>query len=405
MAKKKDKKTLLGVSSVDAADRAALSDTYVPNPNQKPIKRTRRIIPGTTRTSETPEGQVNIEQVGPKVGGTLAHIDNALLNRKPVMECQYEGGNNVGSLGGGNCRYPATHAIRDTSRPRGSVIGVCTAHKAKIEHEGMQSGRDLEVTKLTPTMTQNIKKVQSQEAEKTNLKAAGALYTQGLPEEDALALNLAKNPGRPSHGKRGDTAINPSSTNLMSEQEAGEYEVSRQEANKGRVSPISTIDIDKRWRPASETGVKMGTTTPKVDDEDAPLGEGSGVIDEVLRRYRSGDQSWSDLAKEHSIHPDLLSGSLPGPYSRRVNTSESDKLLFTPEPERLDKAISNVSADQAEQVSISYNQNQQAARQRAIQQRRMTLPGNTPGKGLPMRRNTPFELGQGETKGIEDPRE
>jgi len=431
VAKKKDKKTLLGVSSVDAADRAALSDTYVPNPNQKPIKRTRRIIPGTTRTSETPEGQVNIEQIAPKVGGTVAHINNALIKRTSGMTCQVGGGHNVGAVGSsggaGVCDYPATHYIRDTERPRGSVIGVCTQHKAKIEHEAIKAGRqpgDLEVGRLTPTNVGEIKLVQAQEAEKSNLKAAGALYMQGLvnetdengnkvtietlPKEDALALNMGKTPGRPVHRparNNGGTVINVSSTSLMRPEEAEEYEGARKEANKGRVSPISSIDIDKRWRPDSETTVKMGNTAPKVDDEDAPLGEGSGVIDEVLRRYRSGDQSWSNLAKEHNIHPDLLSGSLPSPYSRRLNTSESDKLLFTPEPERRDKATENVGADQAEQVVIAYNQNKLAAKQRAIQQRRMMLPGNTPGKGLPMRRNTPFELGQGENKGIEGPKE
>jgi hypothetical protein len=400
MAKKRERKTLLGVSSVDAADRAALSNTYVPNPNQKPIKRTRRIIPGATRISETPEGQVNIEQIAPKVGGTVAHINNPLLNRTSGMNCQANG--NMG------CDYPATHHIRDTSRPRSSVIGVCTQHKAKIEHEALKAGRELEVGRLTPTNVGEIKLVQAQEAEKTNLKAAGALYLQGLPEEDALALNMAKTPGRPTHRparNSGGTVVGFSSTKLMEPEEAEEYESARKEANKGKVLPTSSIDIDKRWRPASSPKVKKGNVTAQKVDEDAPLGEGSGVIDEVLRRYRSGDQSWSDLAKEHNIHPDLLSGSLPSPYSRRSNTRDSDKLLFTPEPERLDKAFSNVGADQAEEVTIAYNQNQQAAKQRAIQQRRMRLPGNTPGKGLPMRRNTPFELGQGENKGIEGPRE
>lgn len=409
MAKKRDRKTLLGVSSVDAADREALSGTYVPNPNKKPIKRTRRIIPGTQKINESPEGITTVENIGPKVGGSLAHINNALTKKTSGMDCQAYGGHNVGVVGGGGgCKYPATHYIRDTERPRGSVIGVCTQHKAKIEHEAIKAGRqpgDLEVGRLTPTNVGEIKLVQSQEAEKTNLKAVGALYTEGLPEEDSLALNLAKSPGRPSHGKRGGLLFDPkSSTRLMGDEESAEYNSERLEANKGKGSIISAIDIDKRWRPASEVKVGMGNVSPKTENEDAPLGEGSGVIDEVLRRYRSGDQSWMDLAKDHDIHPDLLSGSLPKPTTRS-NVRESDKLLFTPEPERRDKAWENVGADQAEQVVIAYNQNQQASKQRALQQRRMMLPGNTPGKGLPMRRNTPFELGQNETKGIEGPKE
>jgi hypothetical protein len=80
-----------------------------------------------------------------------------------------------------------------------------------------------------------------------------------------------------------------------------------------------------------------------------------------------------------------------------------DKLLYTAAPERIDKAITNVSEDQAEEVTTAYTQNAQAQKQRSIELRRRGIPGVKPG-GLPMRRNSAFELGGNETKGIEPPK-
>jgi hypothetical protein len=52
---------------------------------------------------------------------------------------------------------------------------------------------------------------------------------------------------------------------------------------------------------------------------------------------------------------------------------------------------------------VAQAQNALANKQRLIEMRRRSIPGAKPG-GLPMRRNSAFELGGNENKGIEPPK-
>jgi hypothetical protein len=401
---KKDRKPLPDVSSVDSTDAGALSSTYVPNPNTQPVQRSRRLLPPRTEVKTDTENNTVIVNHPASVVGTIDHITNPLLNRKSSMFCQYKGGHNVGGTSSSNCPYPATHHVRDTSRPRGSVLGLCPSHKAKVEQQAIHAGRELEVGKLTPKSTEEIKKVQAIDAEKTNWKVAATLSEQGVPTEDALAFNMPNTPGRPAHN-RGGQQPTLSTAPQMSEQEAADYKATRMRQNKDRVSPIEGIDLflEQRGGPGSETQVKPGNKAPKVVEKDAPLGEGTGIIDTVHNMYKAGDSNWEALAQQHGIHRSAVTGESFTPVVSSRNKDFMDKLLYTAAPERIDKAITNVSEDQAEQVTVAAAQNTLASKQRAIQQRRMMLPGST-GKGLPMRRNSAFELGGNETKGIEPPK-
>lgn len=404
---KKARKPLPDVSAVDATDAGALSNTYVPNPNQKPVQRSRRLIPPRTEVKTDTENNTIIVNHPASVVGTIDHITNPLLNRKSGMFCQYKGGHNVGGTSSSNCPYPATHHVRDTARPRGSVLGLCPSHKAKVEQEAMQAGRELEVGKLTPSNTEEIKKVQSIDAEKTNWKVAATLNEQGVPEEDALAFNMPKTPGRPAHN-RGGQQPSVSTAPLMSEQDAADYNATRLRQNQGRVSPMEGIDlfVEPRGGAGSETEVKPGKTAPKAPEKDLPLGEGTGIIDDIHRMYKAGDANWEGLAQKHGISRNTIINP-DGRYTPEPGTHNKyfmDKLLYTAAPERMDKAISNVSQDQAEQVTVAAAQNALAQKQRSIEARRRGVPGVKPG-GLPMRRNSNFQLGGNETKGIEPPKQ
>jgi hypothetical protein len=375
----KNRKPLPGIDSVDATDKQALGGTYVPNPNKKPVKRERRVVRKAMSVETDAQGNSTITPPQTFVVGSIAHITNPLLKRTSGMACQ--------GVSKGGCDYPATHAVRDASRPRTSVKGMCTMHKDRETRAAIEQGRELEINKLTPTMAQNIKKVQSIEEEKTNLKVAGALINQGLPEEDALAFNMRKTPGRPEH-KRPPQSVTLGGAPRMSEEESLEYYKNAQK----KTPPV----YDLTRKPME---VKPGNKAPKVKEEDAPLGEGSGVIDDVIRRYNAGDDSWYDLAKEHNIHNLLYTREAP---IRQSNQENLDKLLYTRTPERLQKAIGNVSEDQSEQITMASAQNALANKQRAIQAKRAALPGTRP--GLPSRRNTPFQVGSGENKGIAAPK-
>lgn len=401
---KKDRKPLPDVDSVDATDAGALSSTYVPNPNQKPVQRSRRLIPPRTEVKADNEGNTVIVNHPASVVGTIEHITNPLMNRKSGMFCQYKGGHNVGGTSASNCPYPATHHVRDTARPRGSVLGLCPAHKAKVEQEAIQAGRELEVGKLTPKNTEEIKKVQAIDAEKTNWKVAATLYEQGVPEEDALAVNMPKTPGRPAHN-RGGQQPTLNTAPKMSPQEAADYQATRLRENKGVVSPLEGIDLflEQRGGAGSETEVKPGNTAPKTVEKDPPLGQGTGIIDTVHRMYTAGDPNWEALAQQHGIHRSSITGEPFTPVVSKHNKAFMDKLLYSAAPERIDKAIKNVSEDQAEQVTVAAAQNALAQKQRAIEARRRGLPGAKPG-GLPMRRNSNFQIGGNETKGIEPPK-
>jgi hypothetical protein len=401
---KKDRKPLPDVSAVDATDAGALSSTYVPNPNQKPVERSRRLIPPRTEVRTDSENNTIIVNHPASVVGSIAHLTNPLLNRTSGMFCQYKGGHNVGGTSSSNCPYPATHHVRDTARPRGSVLGLCPSHKAKVEQEAIQAGRELEVGKLTPKNTEEIKKVQAIDAEKTNWKVAATLNEQGVPTEDALAFNMPKAPGRPAHN-RGGQQPSVSTTPQMNDQEAAEYNAARTRENK--VSPMEGIDLflEKRGGPGSETQVKPGNKTPKAVEKDLPLGQGTGIIDDIHRMYKAGDSNWESLAQKHGISRNTIINP-DAPYTPDAGTHNKafmDKLLYTAAPERITKAITNVSEDQAEQVQVAAAQNALANKQRSIEARRRGIPGVKPG-GLPMRRNSAFELGGNETKGIEPPK-
>jgi len=368
---KKDRKPLPDVSAVDATDAGALSSTYVPNPNQKPVQRSRRLIPPRTEVKTDSENNTLIVNHPPSVVGTIDHLTNPLLNRTTNMFCQYKGGHNVGGTSSSNCPYPATHHIRDTARPRGSVLGLCPSHKAKVEQEAIHAGRELEVGKLTPKNTEQIKKVQAIDAEKTNWKVAATFAEQGVPTEDALAFNMPKTPGRPAHNRGGEQP-GVSTAPQMTDQEAADYNATRMRENKGRVSPMEGIDLflERRGGPGSETEVKPGSkTTPVVETKD--------TLDDSSRVFT--------------------------PVPAKHNINFMDKLLYTAAPERIDKAIANVSEDHAEKVTVAAAQNALANKQRSIETFRRGIPGVKPG-GLPMRRNSNFELGGNETKSIEPPK-
>jgi hypothetical protein len=378
----KDRKPLPGVESVDASDKAALGGTYVPNPNKKAVKRARRVIPGSMEVTTSEDGNLNIQETAPKIAGTLAHINNPLLHRKAGMSCQ-----GMGRGTGGGCDYPVTDIVRNAARPRGSAIGLCKNCLGKATHEAIKAGHELEVTKATARNIQDLKKVQSQEKERADLRVAGALLLKGNPEEEALSFNMKKTPGRPSH-ERAKQGVTLGGAPRMSEEESLEYYKNAQK----KTPPV----YEFKQKPSE---VKVGNKGPKEKEEDLPLGEGSGIIDEVIRRYRAGDDSFYDLAKEHNITNLLYPRDVP---TRPANRENLDKIIYTKTPERLQKAISNVSEDQAEQVTMASAQNALAAKQRAIQAKRAALPGSRP--GLPSRRNTPFQLGSGENKGLPAPK-
>ena len=397
----KDKKPLPTVADVDPTDKASLSTTVVPNPNKKSVKRSRTLIPA--RFEEDKDDKKLLISQPPSVFGTLDHITNPLLTRKPSMECQYAGGHNVGTLGGGNCRYPATHHVRDTLRPRGSVLGLCPTHKAKVEHEAIKAGRTLEVGKLTPKNTEEIKKVQAIDAEKTNWKVAATLHDRGVPVEDALAFNMGNSPGGLSHNRSGQPTLGTAPT--MGDQEAADYNATRIREKKGKTSPLEGIDlfVEPRGGAGSETQIKMGKTTPKATEKDLPLGQGTGIIDTIHNMYKAGDSNWESLAQQHGIHRSLVTGGPFKPVAIKKNKAFSDKLLYTDAPERLDKAITKVSEEQAVVVIDAYTDDAQAKKQRQVEMLRRGIPNVKPG-GLPMRRNSAFELGSGETKSIEPPK-
>jgi hypothetical protein len=402
----KDRKPLPTVADVDATDKASLGSTFVPNPNTQPVQRSRRLIPERTTSHVDSENNTIIVNHPASVIGTIDHLTNPLLNRKAGMFCQYKGGHNVGGTSSSNCPYPATHHVRDTARPRGSVLGLCPSHKAKVEQEAIHAGRELEVGKLTPKNTEEIKKVQSIDAEKTNWKVAATLNEQGVPTEDALAFNMPNTPGRPAHN-RGDQQPTVSTAPTMTDQDAADYNATRMRENKGKVSPMEGIDLflEQRGGAGSETEVKPGKTAPKAAEKDLPLGQGTGIIDTVHNMYKAGDPNWEALAQKHGISNEAVTNpnGMYRPQLNQHNKAFMDRLLYTAAPERIDKAITNVSEDQAEEVTTAYAQNTQAQKQRSIEARRRGIPGVKPG-GLPMRRNSAFELGGNETKGIEPPK-
>lgn len=397
----KDKKPLPTVSDVDATDKASLSSTFVPNPNKSPVKRSRRLIPAWFE--EDKDDKKLLISHPTSVVGTLDHITNPLLNRKSGMFCQYKGGHNVGGTSSSNCPYPATHHVRDKARPRGSVLGLCTSHKAKVEHEAIQTGNTLEVGKLTPKNTEEIKKVQAIDAEKTNWKVAATLHDRGVPVADALEHNMPNTPGRPAHDRSGQPTLGTAPT--MGDKEAADYNATRIREKKGKTSPLEGIDlfVEPRGGAGSETKIKMGKTTPKAIEKDLPIGQGTGIIDIVHNMYKAGDSNWESLAQQHGIHRSSITGEPFKPVAIKKNKAFSDKLLYTDAPERLDKAITKVSEEQADVVIDAYTDNAQAKKQRQVERLRRGLPNVKPG-GLPMRRNSAFELGSGETKGIEPPK-
>lgn len=405
----KDKKPLPTVADVDATDKVALSSSVMINPNKQPVKRSRRLIPAWVEEKPNPEDkdQKILINHPTSVIGTIDHLTNPLLNRKAGMFCQYKGGHNVGGTSSSNCPYPATHHIRDTARPRGSVLGLCPSHKAKVEHEAIQTGRELEIGKLTPSNTEEIKKVQSIDAEKTNWKVAATLSDQGVPTEDALSHNMPNTPGRPAHNRVEQQPLLGTAP-TMGDQEAADYNATRKRENKDRVSPIEGIDlfVEPRGGAGSETQVKPGKTIPKAAEKDLPLGQGTGIIDTAHNMYKAGDPNWESLAQQHGISKEAITNpnGMYRPQLNQHNKAFMDKLLYTAAPERIDKAITNVSEDQAEKVTTAYELNAQAKKQRIIEARRQgkSLPGSKP--GLPMRRNSAFELGGNETKSIEPPK-
>jgi hypothetical protein len=396
----KDRKPLPTIADVDATDKVALSSTVMPNPNKKPVKRSRRLIPAWVEDKPDPdperEGQKLLINHPTSVVGTLDHITNPLLARKPSMDCQYMGAHNVGSTFS-ICGYPATHHVRDTARPRGSVLGLCTTHKAKVEHEAIKTGRNLEVGKLTPKNTEEIKKVQSIDAEKTNWKVAATLSDQGVPREDALDFNMANSPGGVAHNRKEEQPLLGTAP-TMGDQEAADYNATRLREKKGKTSPIEGIDlfVEPRGGAGSETQVKMGKTTPKTKEKDAPIGQGTGIIDTVHNMYKAGDSNWESLAQQHGIHRSLITGL---GSRRKPSKYFTDQVLYTEAPERLDKAISKVSDEQSDEVISAYTDNAQAKKQRQVEMLRRGIPNVKPG-GLPMRRNSAFELGSGETKSL-----
>jgi hypothetical protein len=378
----KERKPLPTIADADPTDKTALSSVFVPNPNKKAVKRTRSIIPARNESTTDDSGNTLIIPHGPQVTGTLNHIHNPLLHRTAGMFCQGKGKN--------VCSYPATDAVRNTARPRGSAIGVCKNCLGKMTHEAIKAGHELEVTKLTPKNTQDLKKLQAQEAEKSNWKVAATLYEQKVPEEDALAFNMAKTPGRPAAPRGGSAGVTGAGP-IMNDEEAAAYNAERLKNKKGK-KPTEYTFVQKP---------RIGKYKPPVKEEDAPIGEGSGTMDEVYRMYKSGDSNWMSKAKEYGVHPNLITRNETVTPVKR-NEEFMDKLLYTKAPERMEKAISNVSEDQAEQVIQANAQNKMAERARALQAKRTSLPGSRP--GLPSRRNTPFQLGSGENKGIEPPK-
>ena len=379
----KERKPLPTVADTDPTDKIALSSVFVPNPNKKAVKRTRSIIPAQNEITTDDSGNTLIIPHGPKVTGTLNHIHNPLLHRTSVMFCQGKGKN--------VCTYPATDAVRNTARPRGSAIGVCKNCLGKMTHEAIKAGHDLEVTKLTPRNTQDLKKLQSQEAEKSNWKVAATLYEQKVPEEDALAFNMAKTPGRPAAPRGGYVPGVTGAGPIMNDEEAAAYNAERLR-NKKDKKPTEYTFVQKP---------RVGKYKPPVKEEDAPIGEGSGTMDEVYRMHKAGDSNWISKAKEYGIHPNLITRNEPIKPVKR-NEAFMDTLLYTKSPERIDTAIQNVSEDQAEQVIQARAQNKMAQKARAIEAKRTALPSTRP--GLPSRRTTPFQIGSGENKGIESPR-
>jgi hypothetical protein len=405
---KKERKPLPTISDVDASDKQALSSTFVPNPNRKPVKRSRRLIPAWVEDKPDPEDkdQKILINHPTSVVGTIDHITNPLSNRKSSMFCQYKGGHNVGGTSSSNCPYPATHHVRDTARPRGSVLGLCTSHKAKVEQEAIKAGRDLEVGKLTPKNTEEIKKVQAIDAEKTNWKVAATLSDRGVPTEDALAFNMPNTPGRPAHN-RGEEQPLLGTAPTMDDQEAADYNATRMRAKKGNVSPLEGIDlfVEPRGGAGSETQIKMGKVSPNTVEKDLPLGQGTGIIDTVHNMYKAGDSGWKNLAQQHGISEETVTNP-NGIYRPRLgahNKAFMDKILYTDAPERIDKAITNVSEEQAEEVVTAAHWNAAAKKQRQVEMLRRGIPNVKPG-GLPMRRNSAFELGGNESKGIEPPK-
>ena len=397
----KEKKHLPGIDEVDATDATSLGGAYIPNKGTP--DRSRRVIPGRVEIKNNLEGVGIITQHAPQIAGTLHHINNPLLNRTSTMPCQHNGGHNVGGAGAG-CEMPATDIVRNTSRPRSSAIAVCKTHLGKVTQEAINNGEDLEISKAHLKNIQDLKKVQSQEAEKSSLKVAGGLLLDGsVPYDDALLFNMGKKPGGQKVHKFGGEPEQPTATPMMNDEEAAAYHAERIKAKAGK----EPTEYQLSSKPIE---VKMGNKTPR--QAEPPLGEGTGDIDHVLRLYRANDSSWSSEATRLGIHESQLQPqNVSGP---KVGLRDSDKLLFTGAPERMTKALTNVGEDQQEDVIDAYSQNDQADKQRRIQARRAGLPGTRP--GLPMRRGTELpnppkklegrrdSFEQGQNKEIEPPK-
>ena len=374
------------------SENVSLNGTDIPRkPRQE---RARRVIPERITTDMDPDGYEVHTVHPPQIVGTIDHLVNPNHNRTNSMECQYNGGHLVGGISGSNCPMPATSIVRHTSRPRGSALALCTQHRAKVEHESVLAGEDPDAFDITRPMTgehvQSLKKTQALEAERTNLKAAGALLMTGdIPEEDALALNMGKKPGRPAKPMSGQPKV--SGDWSMTNKEANAYNAAREKAKNGKESPLEGIDL---WlHPRGEDPLKMGNkkNIEKVD-ENAPLGEGTGIIDHVLRLYRDNDPSWSQEAAENGIHEDQLSPQNVSKPSR-ASLRSSDRLLFSDVPERRRKAIDEISEGHAEQRIQSAAQKTHADKLRLNEANRRALPGQTRAlprgkKPLPMRRGT-----------------
>ena len=356
------------MADVDPADKEQLGSVFVPNPNvKKATGPRRRFIPARTKYSGK-----DIIYLPAQLAGSLDHIKNPLLARRAMPHCE----------GAEGCPYPVTSYIRLPGTPREATQPACAEHTKGIQKWHASRGIDgLTVISATPKATKAYGVMKAKMHEEKLLYGASALLSGGLPMEEALNFGISGPAGRPKHNREKPQNVSLGGAPTMNDEEVKDYEAGRRKTR--RESGTTVYDLVKT------TEVKKGKHT--VNNQNLPLGEGTGDIDKVVRMRKAGDPGWEAEAKRLNIHASLLEPFVP--YSGKATGVRKEGVIpvaqhrLVPSKERLTKAIEEVGAEHAESRAELEAQNIQAAKQRKIESRK---------RGL--------ELGASEARGIEGPK-
>ena len=322
-------------NNLDAADYGELTSITSPQARKPKLTRTRRIIPESWDEHTDDEGNKILKYKPEQVANSLSHLhDDIARNHKSTINCEFSAPGSDGHTG------KATHFVRLPGQPREGTYAVCQGHAKLIAAAGMRKGdEDLEIKPINIRHVRSWKILQAQNREEVRTYLEAALRSQGMRGEDELFA--PKGPGgRKPHvpEPKGGILITPGSgAPLMAEDEAAEYNSERRNAAR-RVGAKKT-EYSFKQKPLE---VKPGNKAPVAKVKD-PMDQ--------KPKHRGGFTKAEDKVGESSV-----AITIPG---------------WKPRPDRLERAIDVVGAEQAERAIQSHVQAKQARKQQGLQQRKV----------------------------------